>query len=114
MKPSLPEPSCGLGIACLGLHMLLVLLCLWLLISSALLLLLMSREESAGAGLGQAPLCLRSNTATRVRQPHQLSVSQRHVNLTEIKYWEDTTCVNLRPGQQLETAQRQHADLCKN
>eukprot|EP00983_Pelagomonas_calceolata_P076710 1153535-Pelagomonas_calceolata.AAC.7 len=42
-----------------------------------------------------------------VRQPHQLNANQRHVHLIEIKYCEDT-----RPGQQLEAAQRQHADLC--
>eukprot|EP00983_Pelagomonas_calceolata_P050342 1141936-Pelagomonas_calceolata.AAC.1 len=43
-----------------------------------------------------------------VRQPRQLNVNQRHVHLIEIKYCEDT-----RPGQQLEVAQRQHADLCE-
>eukprot|EP00983_Pelagomonas_calceolata_P108687 1159483-Pelagomonas_calceolata.AAC.23 len=32
----------------------------------------------------------------------------RHVHLIKIKYCEDT-----RPEQQLEAAQRQHADLCK-
>eukprot|EP00983_Pelagomonas_calceolata_P110247 1159649-Pelagomonas_calceolata.AAC.14 len=49
-----------------------------------------------------------SSIANRKRQPHQLNANQRHVNLIEIKYCEDT-----RPGQQLEAAQRQHADLCK-
>eukprot|EP00983_Pelagomonas_calceolata_P111972 1159838-Pelagomonas_calceolata.AAC.5 len=44
----------------------------------------------------------------RMRQPHQLNVNQQHVHLIEIKYCED-----MRPGQQLEAAQRQHADLCK-
>eukprot|EP00983_Pelagomonas_calceolata_P131039 1161738-Pelagomonas_calceolata.AAC.6 len=39
----------------------------------------------------------RTTTANRVRQPHQLSVIYRH-----------------GPGQQLEAAQRQHAELCKN
>eukprot|EP00983_Pelagomonas_calceolata_P029038 909722-Pelagomonas_calceolata.AAC.2 len=48
-------------------------------------------------------------TANRVRQPHQLNVNQRHVHLVEIKYCED-----MRPGQQMEMAQQQHADLCKN
>eukprot|EP00983_Pelagomonas_calceolata_P120420 1160705-Pelagomonas_calceolata.AAC.1 len=37
-----------------------------------------------------------------------LCVTQRHVHLIEIKYWE-----GMRPGHQLEAAQRQHADLCK-
>eukprot|EP00983_Pelagomonas_calceolata_P134130 1162028-Pelagomonas_calceolata.AAC.8 len=45
-------------------------------------------------------------TANRVRQPHQLNTSQRNVHLIEIKYCEDT-----RPEQQLEAAQKQHADL---
>eukprot|EP00983_Pelagomonas_calceolata_P126343 1161297-Pelagomonas_calceolata.AAC.1 len=45
-------------------------------------------------------------SANCVRQPHQLNVNQRHVHLIDIKYCEDT-----RPGQQLEAAQRQHADL---
>eukprot|EP00983_Pelagomonas_calceolata_P060110 1146229-Pelagomonas_calceolata.AAC.1 len=43
------------------------------------------------------------------RQPHQMNANQRHVHLLKIKYREDT-----RPGQQLELAQRQHADLCKH
>eukprot|EP00983_Pelagomonas_calceolata_P115169 1160167-Pelagomonas_calceolata.AAC.10 len=47
--------------------------------------------------------------SNRVRQPPQLNANQRHVLLNEIKYRENT-----RPGQQLEAAQRQHADLCKN
>eukprot|EP00983_Pelagomonas_calceolata_P043006 1138731-Pelagomonas_calceolata.AAC.5 len=51
---------------------------------------------------------LRTSVTNRVRQPHQLNAIQRHVHLTEIKYCEDT-----RPGQQLEAAQRQHADFCK-
>eukprot|EP00983_Pelagomonas_calceolata_P069355 1150339-Pelagomonas_calceolata.AAC.2 len=51
---------------------------------------------------------LRATTANRVRQPHQLNVNQRHVHLIEIKYCED-----LRPGQQLESAQPQRADLCQ-
>eukprot|EP00983_Pelagomonas_calceolata_P043792 1139049-Pelagomonas_calceolata.AAC.1 len=51
----------------------------------------------------------RSNTITRGEQPHQLSVNRRHVHLVKITYCED-----VRPGQQLEAAQRQHADLCKN
>eukprot|EP00983_Pelagomonas_calceolata_P052762 1142998-Pelagomonas_calceolata.AAC.1 len=53
---------------------------------------------------------LRTTTANCVRQPHQRNVSQRHMHLIEInlKYCEDT-----RPGQQLEAAQRQRADLCK-
>eukprot|EP00983_Pelagomonas_calceolata_P119972 1160656-Pelagomonas_calceolata.AAC.8 len=42
-----------------------------------------------------------------VRQPHQLNANQRHVHFIENKYHEDT-----RPGQQVETAQRQPADLC--
>eukprot|EP00983_Pelagomonas_calceolata_P066030 1148838-Pelagomonas_calceolata.AAC.1 len=50
----------------------------------------------------------RNNVANRVRQPYQLNANQRHVHLIEIKYCEDT-----RPGQQLEAAQRQHADICK-
>eukprot|EP00983_Pelagomonas_calceolata_P133088 1161931-Pelagomonas_calceolata.AAC.1 len=51
---------------------------------------------------------LRTTTANRMRQPHKLNVNQRHVHLIKIEYCEDT-----RPGQQLEAAQRQHADLCK-
>eukprot|EP00983_Pelagomonas_calceolata_P058447 1145492-Pelagomonas_calceolata.AAC.1 len=50
-----------------------------------------------------------SRTANHVWQPHRLSVNQRHVHLVGIKYCED-----MRPGQQMEAAQRQHADLCKN
>eukprot|EP00983_Pelagomonas_calceolata_P117588 1160429-Pelagomonas_calceolata.AAC.3 len=46
--------------------------------------------------------------ANRVRQPHQLNAKQWHVHLIEIKHCEGT-----RPGQRLEAAQRQHADLCK-
>eukprot|EP00983_Pelagomonas_calceolata_P032242 1011781-Pelagomonas_calceolata.AAC.1 len=42
-------------------------------------------------------------------QPHRLSANQQHVHLIEIKY-----CKATRPGQQLEAAQQQHADLCKN
>eukprot|EP00983_Pelagomonas_calceolata_P021937 688660-Pelagomonas_calceolata.AAC.1 len=49
-----------------------------------------------------------SSGANHVRQPHQLNVNQRHVHFIEIKYCEDTS-----PGQQLEAAQQQHADLCK-
>eukprot|EP00983_Pelagomonas_calceolata_P003519 114473-Pelagomonas_calceolata.AAC.1 len=48
------------------------------------------------------------NIAGRVRQPHQLNANQQHVHLFEIKYCEATT-----PGQQLEAAKRQHADLGK-
>eukprot|EP00983_Pelagomonas_calceolata_P046521 1140225-Pelagomonas_calceolata.AAC.7 len=51
----------------------------------------------------------RSNTTTRVRQPHRLSVNQRHVYLIQIRSCEDT-----RLGQQLETTQQQHADICRN
>eukprot|EP00983_Pelagomonas_calceolata_P091953 1157613-Pelagomonas_calceolata.AAC.2 len=53
----------------------------------------------------------RPNTTTCVRQPHQLSVNQQHVHfkLIEIK-----CCKDSRPGQQLEKAQRQHADLRKS
>eukprot|EP00983_Pelagomonas_calceolata_P108147 1159422-Pelagomonas_calceolata.AAC.4 len=50
----------------------------------------------------------RTTQANRVRQPHQLHLNQRHMHMIEIKYCEDT-----RPGQQLEAAQRHHADLCK-
>eukprot|EP00983_Pelagomonas_calceolata_P043340 1138861-Pelagomonas_calceolata.AAC.1 len=50
----------------------------------------------------------RTTTANRVRQPHHMNVNQRNVHLIEIKYCEDTW-----PGQQLEVAQWQHADLCK-
>eukprot|EP00983_Pelagomonas_calceolata_P026629 834758-Pelagomonas_calceolata.AAC.3 len=46
--------------------------------------------------------------ALNPHRKHQLNVNQRHVHLIEIKYSEDT-----RPGQQLEAAQRQHANLCK-
>eukprot|EP00983_Pelagomonas_calceolata_P133904 1162011-Pelagomonas_calceolata.AAC.4 len=52
---------------------------------------------------------LRTSTANRVRQPHQLSANQRHIHLIEFRYCEDT-----RPGQELETAQRQHAEICRN
>eukprot|EP00983_Pelagomonas_calceolata_P046241 1140070-Pelagomonas_calceolata.AAC.4 len=41
------------------------------------------------------------------RQPHQPNAN-RHVHLNKIKYCED-----MRPGQQLEAAHRQHADLTK-
>eukprot|EP00983_Pelagomonas_calceolata_P072719 1151837-Pelagomonas_calceolata.AAC.5 len=51
----------------------------------------------------------RSGIANHVRQPHQLNANQQHVHLIEIKYCED-----VRPGQQLEAAQIQHADQCKN
>eukprot|EP00983_Pelagomonas_calceolata_P114856 1160135-Pelagomonas_calceolata.AAC.9 len=51
----------------------------------------------------------KTSVANHVRQPHQLIDNQRHVHLIEISYCEDT-----KPGQQLEAAQRQHADLCKN
>eukprot|EP00983_Pelagomonas_calceolata_P079870 1154891-Pelagomonas_calceolata.AAC.1 len=44
------------------------------------------------------------SAATHVRQHHQLSANQRH--LFEFQYCEGT-----RPGQQLEAAQWQHADL---
>eukprot|EP00983_Pelagomonas_calceolata_P080735 1155282-Pelagomonas_calceolata.AAC.1 len=50
----------------------------------------------------------RSSVANRVRQPRQLNATQWHVHLIEIKY-----CDDKRPGQQLEAAQRQHADLRK-
>eukprot|EP00983_Pelagomonas_calceolata_P041385 1138040-Pelagomonas_calceolata.AAC.1 len=43
----------------------------------------------------------------RVRQTHQLRANQQ-VHLIEIN------CSDTRPGQQLEMAQRQHADLCKS
>jgi len=49
-----------------------------------------------------------SSTASRVRQPHLLNATQRHVHLIEIKYCEDT-----RPEHQLAAAQQQHAHLCK-
>eukprot|EP00983_Pelagomonas_calceolata_P082482 1155944-Pelagomonas_calceolata.AAC.2 len=49
----------------------------------------------------------RTSVANHVRQPHQLNANRQHVHLIEIKYCEDT-----RPGQQLEAAQRQHANLC--
>eukprot|EP00983_Pelagomonas_calceolata_P062413 1147305-Pelagomonas_calceolata.AAC.2 len=51
----------------------------------------------------------RTSTATRIIQPHHLNANQWHVQLIDIKY-----CENTRPGQQLEAAQRQHADLCKS
>eukprot|EP00983_Pelagomonas_calceolata_P083262 1156126-Pelagomonas_calceolata.AAC.3 len=38
-----------------------------------------------------------------------MSVNQRRVHLIEAEYCEDS-----RPGQQVETAQRQHADLCND
>eukprot|EP00983_Pelagomonas_calceolata_P045062 1139538-Pelagomonas_calceolata.AAC.5 len=50
----------------------------------------------------------RTTTANCVRQPHQLNANQRHVHFIEIKYCEDT-----RPGQRLEEAQQQHANLGK-
>eukprot|EP00983_Pelagomonas_calceolata_P131646 1161798-Pelagomonas_calceolata.AAC.2 len=50
----------------------------------------------------------RITTAKRMRQLHLLNANHRHVHLVEIKYCED-----MRPGQQLEAAQRQHADLYK-
>eukprot|EP00983_Pelagomonas_calceolata_P126983 1161354-Pelagomonas_calceolata.AAC.9 len=50
----------------------------------------------------------RTTTANRVRQPHQLNANQRHMHSIGIKYCEDR-----RPGQHLEAAKRQHADLCK-
>eukprot|EP00983_Pelagomonas_calceolata_P012336 395106-Pelagomonas_calceolata.AAC.1 len=50
---------------------------------------------------GKAP---QTSTANHVRQPHQVSANQRNVYLFEMKY-----CGDARPGQQLETAQRQQA-----
>eukprot|EP00983_Pelagomonas_calceolata_P047466 1140655-Pelagomonas_calceolata.AAC.1 len=50
----------------------------------------------------------RTGVTNRVRQPRQLNANQRHVHLIEIKY-----CIDNRPGQQLEAAQQQHADLSK-
>eukprot|EP00983_Pelagomonas_calceolata_P057006 1144886-Pelagomonas_calceolata.AAC.2 len=70
------------------------------------LLLLLLPAHTICYAAGMAPH--RTSLANRVRQPHQLNANQRHVHVIEIKYSEDT-----RPGQQLATAQRQHADLCK-
>eukprot|EP00983_Pelagomonas_calceolata_P026696 837504-Pelagomonas_calceolata.AAC.1 len=50
----------------------------------------------------------RTDTANRVRQPHQLHANQCHVHLIEIKYCEET-----RPQHQLDAAKQQDADLCK-
>eukprot|EP00983_Pelagomonas_calceolata_P061043 1146642-Pelagomonas_calceolata.AAC.2 len=50
-----------------------------------------------------------SNTTTRVRQPHRVSANKRRLHSTELRNCEDT-----RPVQQLETAQRQRADLCED
>jgi len=49
-----------------------------------------------------------TSMTNRVRQPHLLNATQRHVHLIEIKYCEDT-----RPEHQLAAAQQQHAHLCK-
>eukprot|EP00983_Pelagomonas_calceolata_P102473 1158810-Pelagomonas_calceolata.AAC.2 len=51
----------------------------------------------------------RSNTVSCIRQTPQLSANQRNLHLIEIKRYEDK-----RSGQQSETAQWQHADICKN
>eukprot|EP00983_Pelagomonas_calceolata_P037000 1136147-Pelagomonas_calceolata.AAC.3 len=69
-----------------------------------------------GFGIRQRDICgvqrhgtlQRTSVANRVRQPYQLNAPATFA-LFEIKYCEDT-----RPGQQLEAAQRQHADLSKN
>eukprot|EP00983_Pelagomonas_calceolata_P016814 529661-Pelagomonas_calceolata.AAC.1 len=62
--------------------------------------------------LPQDALSRRSHTEDHNSQPREATpltdVNQRHEHLIEIKYCEDT-----RPGQQLEAAQRQHANLCK-
>eukprot|EP00983_Pelagomonas_calceolata_P063402 1147702-Pelagomonas_calceolata.AAC.1 len=51
----------------------------------------------------------RTSAANRMRQPHQQNADQQDVHLNRTKYFDD-----MRPGPQLEAAQWQHADLCKN
>eukprot|EP00983_Pelagomonas_calceolata_P059211 1145827-Pelagomonas_calceolata.AAC.3 len=50
----------------------------------------------------------RTSGANRVRQTHQLNTNRQHAYLIEINYCED-----MRPGQGLGAAWRQHANLCK-
>eukprot|EP00983_Pelagomonas_calceolata_P117012 1160375-Pelagomonas_calceolata.AAC.3 len=57
--------------------------------------------------------CMRRNEGVRssttpARQLHELKIQNCHIHLTEMKYCEDT-----RPGAQLEAAQQQHSELCK-
>eukprot|EP00983_Pelagomonas_calceolata_P130184 1161667-Pelagomonas_calceolata.AAC.1 len=75
-----------------------------------------SSSLSSSSSLCRHDTSQKTSAVTRVRQPaldsrapHQLSANQRHVHLIEIKYFEDT-----RPGQQLEAAQWQHTELCKD
>eukprot|EP00983_Pelagomonas_calceolata_P038555 1136832-Pelagomonas_calceolata.AAC.1 len=45
--------------------------------------------------------------ASKVRHPSQLLPGQKHIQLVEVKYCEDT-----RPKNQLEASKQQHHDLC--
>eukprot|EP00983_Pelagomonas_calceolata_P074140 1152432-Pelagomonas_calceolata.AAC.2 len=47
--------------------------------------------------------------ASKVRHPSQLLPEQRHVQLVEVNYCEDT-----RPNNQLEASKQQHRDLCRD
>jgi len=47
--------------------------------------------------------------SSRVQSPSQLPPKQRHINLVEVKYCEDT-----RPRSQLEAAHHQHSVLCQH
>ena len=69
---------------------------------------LRSRSGCRGVGGLSAPAPANRPTP-RVRNPSQLTPSQRHIHLVEVKYCEDT-----RPGSQLEAANQQHRELCQH
>ena len=69
---------------------------------------LRSRVGCRGDGGLLAPAPANQPT-TRVRDSSQLTPSQRHIHLVEVKYCEDT-----RPGSQLEAANQQHRELCQH
>eukprot|EP00983_Pelagomonas_calceolata_P102834 1158851-Pelagomonas_calceolata.AAC.2 len=69
---------------------------------------LRNRGGRAGNREHSAPATATS-TASKVHHSSQLSSEQRHIQLVEVKYCEDT-----RPKNQLKASKQQHRNLCHN